>query len=79
MRASTTAPRACSGAMYRAVPMIVWVSVSGVAVSVRARAIPKSMTLMREGRPRDSSSSSRSSTMTLAGLMSRWITPCSWL
>ena len=44
-----------------------------------ARAIPKSMTLMREGRPRDSSSSSRSRTMTLAGLMSRWITPCSWL
>ena len=59
----TGAPFACSGDRYCAVPMIDPVSVIWL---VPARAIPKSITLIRPS----------GATATLCGLMSRWTTPC---
>ena len=60
--ALTAWPWACSGDRYCAVPMIEPVSVMSEAP---ARAIPKSVTLAR----------SPSSTITLCGFRSRWMTP----
>jgi hypothetical protein len=58
----TAWPWACSGERYCAVPMIEPVCVMSDAP---ARAIPKSVTFARPS----------SSTMTLCGLRSRWMTP----
>lgn len=68
-RESTVSPRACSGDRYWAVPMTaaVWVIVE--LVSDTARAMPKSMTL----------TSPEVVSITLAGLMSRWMMPALWL
>ena len=69
LRASTVSPRACSGDRYCAVPMTaaVWVIVADEPVI--ARAIPKSMTLTTPSRV----------SITLPGLMSRWMIPARWL
>ena len=61
--APTAWPWACSGERYCAVPMIEPVSVISEAP---ARAIPKSVTLAFHS----------SSTITLCGLKSLWITEC---
>ncbi|PLC11106.1 hypothetical protein AUQ48_01105 [Kocuria flava] len=68
-RASTDAPRACSGERYWAVPRTAWAWVSAGAVSSTARAIPKSMTFTWPS----------GVTITLAGLMSRCTIPARWL
>ena len=62
----TAWPWACSGERYCAVPMIEPVCVMSEAPA--ARAMPKSVTLARPS----------SSTMTLWGLMSRWMIPRRW-
>ena len=64
-RASTDSPFACSGEKYAAVPTIAVVSATVEEESDTARAIPKSMTLMRP----------ESVIITLPGLMSRCTTP----
>ena len=63
--ALTAWPWACSGDRYCAVPMIEPVSVMSEAP---ARAIPKSVTF----------TCPESSTITLCGFRSRWITPWRW-
>ena len=63
--AVTAWPCACSGDRYCAVPMIEPVSVISDAP---ARAMPKSVTFACPA----------SSTITLCGLKSRWITPWLW-
>ena len=68
-RLSTDLPRACSGERYCAVPITAEVCVCTEEESSTARAMPKSMTL----------TSPVLVTMMLAGLMSRWIMPASWL
>ena len=69
LRASTRSPRACSGDRYCAVPITcaVWVIVAWL--SLMARAMPKSITLMSPLRV----------TITLPGLMSRCTMPDWWL
>ncbi len=69
LRASTVSPRACSGERYWAVPMTAAVCVIADEVSAMARAMPKSMTLTWPD----------GVSMTLAGLMSRWMMPERWL
>jgi hypothetical protein len=56
----------CSGDMYEGVPIMVpaW-----VRLELSIRATPKSASFTRPSRV----------IITLAGLISRWITPCSWL
>ena len=66
-RPSTASPRICSGAMYSTVPITMPVGVT-VRVSL-IRAMPKSMILAVPA----------ASIMTLAGLISRWITPREWV
>ena len=68
-RASTGFPRACSGERYWAVPITAEVCVWTEEESSTARAMPKSITF----------TSPVLVTMMLAGLMSRWIMPASWL
>ena len=68
-RASTVSPRACSGERYCAVPMTAAVAVMAEEESAMARAMPKSMTLTWPA----------GVSMTLAGLMSRWMMPLRWL
>ena len=65
LRVSTVSPRACSGERYCAVPITaaVWVMVDDV--SATARAIPKSITFTVPSMV----------SITLAGLMSRWMMP----
>jgi hypothetical protein len=69
LRESTRSPRACSGDRYWAVPMTcaVWVMVA--CESLTARAMPKSITLTSPVRV----------SITLPGLMSRWMIPLRWL
>ena len=69
LRESTVSPRACSGDRYWAVPMTAAVCVIVADVSATARAMPKSITLTVPC----------GVTMTLAGLMSRWMIPARWL
>ena len=62
-RLSTFSPRACSGLRYWAVPITAAVCVIVAEVSATARAIPKSITFtVPDG-----------VSITLAGLMSRWM------
>ena len=68
-RSSTACPWACSGERYWAVPTTDWVCVIVALASARARAMPKSITLMVPSAP----------IMTLAGLMSRCTMPLRWL
>ena len=65
LRASTRSPLACSGDRYCAVPMTWAVCVMVAWVSLIARAMPKSITLM----------SPFMVTMTFPGLMSRCTMP----
>ena len=67
-RASTSCPVACSGERYCAVPTTACVCVVLAEVSVRARAMPKSITFTWPS----------SETMMLAGLMSRCAMPREW-
>ncbi len=64
-RASTVSPRACSGDRYCAVPITAAVWVMVAEVSATARAMPKSITLIRP----------ELVSITLAGLMSRCTMP----
>jgi hypothetical protein len=64
-RASTGWPCACSGEKYAGVPITD--DVCGAVESVCSRAMPKSITLTAPARV----------TITFAGLMSRWMMPCS--
>ena len=67
VRASTLAPITCSGDMYFSVPTIEpWVRVASPTSVMRAT--PKSPSLTRPF----------GSSITFAGLMSRWMMPCSW-
>ena len=66
---STGAPWACSGDRYWAVPTTIDVPVRPDVVSVAARAMPKSITLMPP----------LAVTMMFAGLMSRCTMPDAWL
>ena len=67
VRASTLAPITCSGDMYFSVPTIdPWVRVASPPSVMRAT--PKSPSLTRPF----------GSSITFAGLMSRWMMPCSW-
>ena len=63
-RASTSSPRACSGAMYAGVPAIVMAGASRAA-----RATPKSMTTTRPARV----------IITFSGLKSRCTSPAAWI
>ncbi len=69
LRESTVSPRACSGERYCAVPTTaaVWVMLDDA--SATARAMPKSITL----------TSPAGVSITLPGLMSRWMMPARWL
>ena len=67
-RASTVSPRACSGDRYCAVPMTAAVCVMALEESAMARAMPKSITFTWPD----------GVSMTLAGLMSRWMMPERW-
>src|SRR3982751_3873225 len=64
-RASTGWPCACSGEKYAGVPITD--DVCGAVASVCSRAMPKSITFTAPDRV----------TITFAGLMSRWMMPCS--
>ncbi len=75
MRGSSAFAVTCSGAMYAGVPKISpWPVVRIMSASSGARilATPKSSTLMWSTWPR------RSTTIMLAGLRSRWMTPREW-
>ena len=69
LRPSAGLPRACSGERYWAVPMTAEVCVIAEVESSSARAIPKSITFTWPVLV----------IMMLAGLMSRWTMPASWL
>ena len=69
LRESTDSPRACSGERYCAVPTTAAVWVIVLCASDIARAMPKSITL----------TSPAGVSITLPGLMSRWMIPARWL
>ena len=74
-RPSTSTPRACSGDMYRVVPITAPNSVSAKPV-VASAALAAGASLAT---PKSSTFTVPSAlTMTLSGLMSRWTIPAVW-